>query len=159
MSHLLRQICQGKRNAGDNYSKYVSTPDHDDSDWNDAVQEARCRGVPIAAFGDTKDKTVLHPGHLGYNFTYHWGNGTWTSQTCWDYDDTDKDERKKGNDELTEIGKELIRLGYTVWVAQISGSGKGYLSTEVYPLEEEENNYNHEDRVLFVFDFNASKYT
>lgn len=71
MSQLLKQICAGKIQARDDYSKYVSTPDHDDSDWGDAVQEARCRGVPIAAFGDTKDKTVLHPGHLGYNFTYH----------------------------------------------------------------------------------------
>src|SRR5581483_7227693 len=152
------QICKGKIQAHDDYNKYSLTPDHDDEDWHDAVKEARGRGIPIAAFGDTKDKIVLHPGHLGYDFTYHWGRGDWTSEGCWDHNSHNKDTINKINDELREIGNKLINLGYVVWIAHISGSCKGYLSTNVYPLKEEERDDYANDVVLFVFGFNPSKH-
>ena len=73
-SQLLQRICANKVASKDPNHPYVLTPAKDYC-WNDAIEEARDRGISIKTFGDTADKIVLHPGHLGYEFNYFWGRG------------------------------------------------------------------------------------
>lgn len=174
---LLKKICQGKQKAKDRCYKYNITPDVDDENWCDAIFEARDRGIPIASFGDTRDKTVLHAGHFGYNFDYFWGRGTW-GDSCWTYSvkktkkyesdtseedcfDVDDETIIKGTNELVAVGKHLLTLGLQVWIVNVSGSGKGHLSTiPNYLTADFEYKYEHfnQDYVLFVFNFNPEDY-
>lgn len=157
MSELLVKICSNKIKSRDSIERHKLTPGLYHSGWNDAVKNARGHGISISAFGDTKDKLVLHPGHLGYNFDYYWGKNFWSSASCWDKNVSDK-EITKANKELLLVGNELSQLGYTLWVVYVRGNDKGYLTT--YPFDinnciKEQLSY---DRVLFVFDFYPNKY-
>ena len=159
MSELLTQICAGKRRSNDNLNRYIFTPHYNNDGWHNPVSEPQELGFFIKALGDTRDKIVLHPGHLGYDFNYHWGRDPtdlYTEEQCWD-NKVNTNIKMKGDMELTEIGIEIINLGYEVWVAQVKASCQGRLRTKVSPFEEEIGNTY--ERVLFVFDFDVSDYT
>lgn len=161
-SDLLKRICVGKIKAKDDVAQYTITHPNN-GDWYDAIEEARGRGVSIKAFGDTSDKVVLHPGHLGHEFDYFWGAGHWSSTNCWD-EDADKE---KAHNELWAVAKELVELKYVVWIVLPSGNSKGYLSTKILKkaqwkkytsLDEILVDHGSQDAVLFVFKFNPQKY-
>ncbi len=180
MAALLKEVCQSKIKSNDRRCCYCITPN---DGWYDAVDEARGHGISIKCFGDTLDKVVIHPGHMGYKFDYHWGKGEWTSQSCWEitirtydkYDDmqvtyetVDSEIINKANFELVKFGTYLVSLGYCVWFVNISGDGKGHLSTTIENLEINSDpniilknsleSYCERDKVLFVFNFNPNKY-
>lgn len=153
---LFIQLLKGKLEAKDKYYPYSLTPDGDEFD--DAVYEARDHGIPIASFGDTKDKMVFHPGHLGYTFKYYWGNESWGDNSCWD-DETPEEK-------INEVNKSLFAIvpyfnHHEVKLCDVGGSCKGYLSTNVYDSDEfrtfeafsENSNSGHQppNLVLFVY--------
>ena len=150
---LMNKILTGKIKADDKINRYSITPQADDYGWGDAIEEGRGYGIPIASFGDTSDKIVLHPGHLGYNFNYFWGKGSWGSGDC--FYDIDYEKKLQANNELASVGQYLIKMGYKVNVCSPSGSEKGYLSTELMEIEDIENNDN--DFVLFVYGLTIEK--
>ncbi len=132
ISELLQRICTNKVARNDPVYRWNLTPDEG---WCDTVEEARERGISIKAFGDTHDKIVLHPGHLGYKFNYFWGQGTWSKRRCWDKD-VKSDDREKANNELWVLARELTELKYVVWIVLPSGNEKGYLSTYIFEPNE-----------------------
>ena len=135
--------------------------------------EERGHGVPIAAFGDTLDKVVLHPGHLGYKFNYIWGAGKWYGE-CWDVGVKDE-EKRKANEQLWDVAQVLVELGYEVWLVLPFGDMKGYLSTVItkssdrekweqvdedineFILEESFEESEKNELVLFVFGLDVKK--
>jgi hypothetical protein len=159
MSSLLNHIIRCKEEGEDKLHEYSVTPGADDPGWDDAVEEGRGHGIPIASFGDTMDKVVLHPGHLGYKFDYFWGRDFWSSDSCWDEETSERD-LAKSNKALWQIARELHELKYQVWIVLPSGNGKGYLSTRVLEssewmkyesLDELMDEFHRTDVVLFVF--------
>lgn len=160
----------------------VVTPNLNDPGWNDAVLEARDRGVPIAAFGDTADKIVIHPGHLGYGgFDYFWGHGHWSRESCWFTDSKSSIDEGNGQidhrvlanrrDTATHANQRLYHIGQLlagvvrVWMVHPSGNNKGYLSCELRELDPEQS-FDHfiktvsaddcDDWVLFVYRLSVS---
>lgn len=133
---LIRLILKGKEQAGDTVKQWCLTPDPADASWTDAVYEARASGIPIASFGDTKDKVVLHPGHLGYPFRYFWGQGSWSSADCWDEKLTSDVEKILVNRYLLRIANAFRTRGRTAWVVFPSGDDKGYLCTDIFCTRE-----------------------
>jgi hypothetical protein len=159
MSSLLNHIIRCKEEGEDKLHEYSVTPRADDPGWDDAVEDGRGHGIPIASFGDTMDKVVLHPGHLGYKFDYFWGRGHWSSESCWDKEASERDV-VKSNKALWRIAHELRELKYFVWIVLPSGNDKGYLSTRVLEssewmkftsLDELMDEFQRTDVVLFVF--------
>jgi hypothetical protein len=157
---LLAWILKGKAEAKDPVFKYSITPDSDDGGWYDAVQEARDHGIPIASFGDTSDKQVLHPGHLGYKFDYFWGREFWSSSSCWDDEEAREKDKQKAHIALFKIAHILHKQGKKVWIVLPNGNDKGYLSTFVLTPDEWTkvdsidnllDQYSREDVVLFCF--------
>lgn len=161
MDYDILKIFHGKINSNDPFYQYNITPGIDDG-WYGAIFEARGYGIPIASFGDTSDKLVFHPGHLGYNFDYAWGNGSWTDRSCWNKK-VDKTIISEANSRIFNIAKLLCKK-YKVHLVNVSGTCKGYLSTQLFEsknLEDnydvfKENNYLTDDLVLFVYGINMS---
>lgn len=146
MEEIVKKCFTNKLASNDTYNHYALTPDENDEGWRSAIVEARGYGIPIASFGDTRDKLVLHPGHLGYNFDYYWGNGSWSDSTCWN---EFTEEIGDAYDDLQEIGNFLEGTEkFTVSYCNVSGSCKGYLSTDfLWGCRENEVS----DIVLFVY--------
>ena len=147
----LNLIITNKKIANDIYHKYCTTPDVNEGDWNDAVLEARGHGIPIASFGDTLDKIVLHAGHLKYKFDYMFGRDTW-GDDMWE-EVTNDDKKKKVRERLLNIGKQLLEK-YTIYAVTIHGSCKGYLSTTFNLINKDTELENFD--VLFVYCNNRS---
>jgi len=150
---FVKNILKNKNDANDYINRFAITPEIDDYGWYDAIYEARECGIPHASFGDTSDKKVITPYHLGYtHFEYHWSH-SWTSQPCWV--DADADEVIKANKELIEFATILNHNGYKVYIVHPSGCGKGYLSTRLYTIEsynDDDDEWKYEsDLVLFVY--------
>lgn len=101
--------------------------------WSDAVLEARDHGISIRAFGNTRNKTVIHPGYMGVPFNYYWGKGSWSSESCFD-DEVCYEERVNANTRLYSLaqliteGSEEKKCSIRVRFVKILGSGKGHLS-------------------------------
>ena len=83
MDTSISTLFKSKLRSNDIMYKYTLTTDEKDDGWIDAVEEVCHRGISIKSFGDTSDKYVFHPGHLGYDFYYFWGKGQWSNKTCW----------------------------------------------------------------------------
>ena len=156
-----RKILLGKLNADDIQYPYFVTPPIDDDGWTEAVEEARGYGISIASFGDTSDKIVLHPGHLGYKFNYYWGNGSWGDSPC--FYEEDIDIIFEANNILISIGIGLIQKGYRIEFCSPSGTVKGYLSTKFFDFTiddldnlDELNVDFSKDFVLFVYGMSLS---
>ena len=115
-----------------------------------AIKEARGYGTSCQLFGDTRDKFVVHPGHLGCKeFTYRFENDSWGE--CY-HVSASFETMVAMNERLWSVGCAFRTLGFEVYIIGISCDGKGYLNvydTKVeiaeYPLTEE-----HES-VLFVY--------
>ncbi len=133
-----------------------------DYDWYDAVLEARDHGVPIALFGNTRDKIVITPRHLGHHkFAYTWGTGQWTSESCWP-EWVSEEKRIAVNRHLLHMGEVLSKF-HNVYLVRVSGNEKGYLSTGYINVATQESNvrladtdaflhhFSDDDLVLFVF--------
>lgn len=138
----------------DPMEEYTITPSEDD-DWGDAVREARGHGIPIACFGDTSDKLVLHAGHLGHEFDYPWGREYWTDEAGWD-DKVPKETKRTAMYELLLLARFLAPT-FPVKVLRVRGTGKGYLSYKncLSPLEaigpDGEMKKVYSESVLFVY--------
>ena len=120
-------IFNGKLKSGDERDLYSKTPHPYSFEWQNTIKEARGGGIKVAAFGDTKDKLVLHPGHLGYPFDYSWGRGMWGGD-CWD---ATREQISEANARIFDIAKKLSEH-YSTYLVNVSGTGKGYLSTELF---------------------------
>ena len=158
VEQLLKKICQGKEEAGDEYYKYNITPDIDDGGWHDNFLRESGNGLPVGCFGDTPDKIVLHPGHLDYDFDYKWGRGSWCDY-CWYTED--RETIIKGTNILITVGKYLLTLGYVVWIVNVSDNVKDHSLPDLTLLTNDfEYKYRYPwiDIVLFVFHFNHEKY-
>ena len=133
--------------------EFSITPPKSHPSWKDVIFEARGRGIPIASFGNTQDKIVIHPGNIHeiidcdtYDFSYFWGEGIWGSQDCWSEKESPK--RRKQARFLLDLLKDYLEreLKLKVLYCIPKGNEKGYLSTIVSENIEENDN-----AVLFVF--------
>ena len=142
--------------VGEKFNRYNVTPPA--YDFYGAVEEARGFGIPIASFGNTRDKIVIHPGHLGYNFNYFWGQGHWASASCWDVSqDSETEERQNDASRFLDalalyLQKERRMKVWRVWP---SGNDKGHLSTRICKgavLDKDDKDLQCDtEKVLFVF--------
>jgi len=85
-STMIQKICtifsEKLKNSACRHEPYLITPE---IDCFNTIKEARGYGIPIDTFGDTSDKMVLTPNHLGFStkqFEYHWGNDCCTEDRC-----------------------------------------------------------------------------
>ena len=151
MKDKLKKLFKNKLKSEDKINEYDTTPSANEG-WNNAVKEAKGYGIPISSFGDTEDKMVFHPGHLGYDFNYHWGEEKWTNEDCWE-EHVDKETKIKALKELLELGIELNDR-FDVDFLYVSGTKKGYLSSRLYTIDEIESDNFPDDEyeyVMFVY--------
>lgn len=130
---LVIEICKNKIKFDDNKFDYSITPEIDYCGWSDAIFEARGYGIPVYSFCDTRDKVVLHPGHLDYDFDYELGKATW-SDKMWKNDIDDK-IREEALNKLFLISKYLINK-YKIWIVYPDSDSKGYLNTIIKEFSE-----------------------
>lgn len=158
MNFNINDIFEHKLNTTTRSYPYDHTP-HLLEYWNGTLQEAQGHGISISSFGDTSDKIVLHPGHLGYIYNYYWGDGYWGDTSCWNL--TSEDIIYKANQELYNLGLNLNKT-YTVWLFHPSGSSQGHLHSFYYDFHKLPNSYDEfiqsryycDDFVLFIFGLN-----
>jgi len=146
----LAEIFENKQNSCNDKNIYYITPDN--FKWQADIYEARGHGHPIACYGDTSDKFVLTPQHLGYN-TFSYSSKEWGIQG-WD-SDTNSELIEKGNKEIYEIGLELAKK-YKVWLVSVNITYKGYTSNTILELPDFDIkkliDINADNLVLFVFE-------
>jgi hypothetical protein len=152
----LKTVLKNKFDSDDNIEPYCITPEINDYIWTSNIKGTKHNktGIPIECYGDTKDKIVLTPAHLGAPFTY-WFERKKCNDVFWD--------KKclinvidKYNEKLLNIGYELVEKGYIVWLCNIHDLGKGNITSLLYDLTKTKLSYNDfqldsVDCVLFVF--------
>jgi len=151
------KICL-KRQKKDNYPRYkrVLTPGIDE--WEGDIEEARGHGESIKCCGNTNDKYVLDPSHLGYAYDNIWAKGSWGEDACWK-DIKDDVIARKAVDELVSLGRLMVAAKVHLFVC--SGNNKGHTSVKVFDLKNTPENeikayldeqwIRHEEYMLHVY--------
>jgi hypothetical protein len=126
ISDNLKLAIKNKLESKDHFFKYILTPSIEDLESAQSIYEAREDGISIYSFGDTSDKVVITPAHLGYKYSYTAKDGVWGDS---DYD-SDLEEEEV-NKKMFYLAKEIINLGYKVWMVDDNIDGRGYLNAVV----------------------------
>lgn len=128
---------------------YCLTPSIESINSAEAIDEGRGYGIPIATFGHTRDKLVIHPGHFGFNYDYFWGSkrGGWSESSCWDKSETD-DHKKEASRQLFQVAQHATKRNIDVWCVAPCGTCKGYLVSSAWRFDGKEFS---DGVVLFVF--------
>lgn len=144
---VLARALKGKLAARDERRIFSITPHHANPAWSFKLAGFGKGGIPVEAFGDTRDKLVFHMGHLGYKYDYFWGRNDYSGNSCW-YDTDDK--KAVAMSDLSNLARCLNAIGVVVWLAAVDGDSRGNLRTEVYSGDVSYDCRNV-DTVLFAF--------
>lgn len=118
-----------------------------------SIEEARSSGISYKLLCDTRDKFVIHPGHLGCEeFDYPFEKGSWGDCSG----GLSSKIIRAMSERIVGVGRAFKELGFECYLIGLNCDGKGYLSLDgvevvnqgkinldEYPLDR--------DVVLFVY--------